>query len=249
VAVRRKKAAKKKAAPKKKAAKRKKPAKKKFYQSVQLVTQGVMDYARRLAIWAQELALQAETQKDFERQKLLQSIAESCRRVPAEPATTLRDAIQATWILFLCQHQESRNAGLSLGRLDLWWEPYLQKEMEGITDPQHKKKKIELLSLGTRSASFWSGRRGTVSGTANLEVARRMERIVRQNGAVPATIAVLGGQLRVGLAASELEHLATGEGIRKTSRRDLPVLVAGVTGQHAQSFRIRAAKSAWGPDG
>jgi pseudouridine-5'-phosphate glycosidase len=63
---------------------------------------------------------------------------------------------------------------------------------------------------------------------ANLEVARRMETVIRQNGAVPATIAVLGGQLRVGLEDSELEHLATAQPgrIRKTSRRDLPVVVA-----------------------
>jgi pseudouridine-5'-phosphate glycosidase len=55
-----------------------------------------------------------------------------------------------------------------------------------------------------------------------------METIVRQHGAVPATIAVLGGVMRVGLANKELEHLATSPAgtIRKTSRRDLPVVVA-----------------------
>jgi pseudouridine-5'-phosphate glycosidase len=60
----------------------------------------------------------------------------------------------------------------------------------------------------------------------NLETARQMEAIVREHGAVPATIAVLDGRLRVGLADAELEHLATAKGIRKTSRRDLPVVVA-----------------------
>jgi pseudouridine-5'-phosphate glycosidase len=62
----------------------------------------------------------------------------------------------------------------------------------------------------------------------NLETARRMEEIVRQHGAVPATIAVLGGNLCVGLTEEQLEHLATApQGqIRKTSRRDLPVVVA-----------------------
>jgi pseudouridine-5'-phosphate glycosidase len=60
----------------------------------------------------------------------------------------------------------------------------------------------------------------------NLETALRMESIVREQGAVPATVAVLGGRLRVGLTSAELEHLATGEAIRKTSRRDLPVIVA-----------------------
>lgn len=60
----------------------------------------------------------------------------------------------------------------------------------------------------------------------NLETARQMESIVREHGAVPATIAVLDGRLRVGLSDADLEHLATAKGIRKTSRRDLPVVVA-----------------------
>jgi len=60
----------------------------------------------------------------------------------------------------------------------------------------------------------------------NLETASRMEAIVREQGAVPATIAVLGGRLRLGLTDEELAYLATGKGIRKASRRDLPVLVA-----------------------
>ena len=60
----------------------------------------------------------------------------------------------------------------------------------------------------------------------NLETARQMEAIVRQHKAIPATIAILDGQLRVGLTDVELEHLATKKGIRKVSRRDLPVVVA-----------------------
>jgi pseudouridine-5'-phosphate glycosidase len=60
----------------------------------------------------------------------------------------------------------------------------------------------------------------------NLETARSMEEIVRQHGAVPATIAVLEGRLRVGVTGAELEHLATAKGIRKVSRRDLPIVVA-----------------------
>ena len=64
----------------------------------------------------------------------------------------------------------------------------------------------------------------------NLETARRMEAIIREHGAIPATIAVLDGQLRVGLTDDELEHLATAPasygGIRKVSRRDLPIVVA-----------------------
>jgi pseudouridine-5'-phosphate glycosidase len=59
----------------------------------------------------------------------------------------------------------------------------------------------------------------------NLETARRLEDVVRGNGAVPATIAVLGGRLRAGLTDAEIEKLATAKDIRKISRRDLPVAV------------------------
>lgn len=60
----------------------------------------------------------------------------------------------------------------------------------------------------------------------NLETALKLESIVRENGAVPATIAVLDGEFCVGLDSSQIERLATEKGIRKISRRDLPVAVA-----------------------
>jgi pseudouridine-5'-phosphate glycosidase len=60
----------------------------------------------------------------------------------------------------------------------------------------------------------------------NLETAQALEQAVRENGAVPATIAVIGGKIRVGLTKEELERLATQKGVRKVSRRDLPIVVA-----------------------
>jgi pseudouridine-5'-phosphate glycosidase len=61
---------------------------------------------------------------------------------------------------------------------------------------------------------------------ANVECALESERVARDEGAVPATIAVLGGGLRVGLSRDQIEHLGTGLGIAKVSRRDLGVIVA-----------------------
>ena len=61
----------------------------------------------------------------------------------------------------------------------------------------------------------------------NVETALLVEEIVRQNGAVPATIAIIGGKLKVGLTPEELQHLGSAAGIIKTSRRDLPFVVAG----------------------
>jgi pseudouridine-5'-phosphate glycosidase len=60
----------------------------------------------------------------------------------------------------------------------------------------------------------------------NLEVARRLEQIVREAGAVPATIAILDGKLRVGLNHNEIKLLAESAEIKKVSIRDLPIAVA-----------------------
>lgn len=60
----------------------------------------------------------------------------------------------------------------------------------------------------------------------NLETARNLEHIIRTQGATPATIALLGGKLCVGLASRQLENLATSADIRKISTRDLAVACA-----------------------
>ena len=61
----------------------------------------------------------------------------------------------------------------------------------------------------------------------NVETALNVERIVRENGAVPATIAIIGGRLKAGLSEEEITYLGKkGYDVTKASRRDLPVLVA-----------------------
>ena len=61
----------------------------------------------------------------------------------------------------------------------------------------------------------------------NVETALNVERIIRENGAVPATIAVIGGRLKAGLSAEEIEYLGKkGHGVTKASRRDLAVICA-----------------------
>ena len=61
----------------------------------------------------------------------------------------------------------------------------------------------------------------------NVETALSVERIIRENGAVPATIAIIGGRLKAGLTAEEIEYFGKkGQAIAKASRRDLAVLCA-----------------------
>lgn len=66
----------------------------------------------------------------------------------------------------------------------------------------------------------------------NVETALLVEQTIRDNGATPATIAVIGGRLKAGLSKEEIEHLGkSGTAVTKASRRDLPALIArGIDG-------------------
>ncbi|MBS3937324.1 MAG: pseudouridine-5'-phosphate glycosidase [Peptococcaceae bacterium] len=60
----------------------------------------------------------------------------------------------------------------------------------------------------------------------NVETALRVEQIVREHGAVPATIAIIKGKIKVGLSEAEVSYLGQAENVIKTSRRDLPLIIA-----------------------
>ncbi|MGX8794776.1 pseudouridine-5'-phosphate glycosidase [Fusibacter sp. JL298sf-3] len=60
----------------------------------------------------------------------------------------------------------------------------------------------------------------------NFEMAQKVERIIRENGAIPATIGIIGGRLKAGLTEEELLYMAQTPGIIKASRRDLPFIVS-----------------------
>lgn len=60
----------------------------------------------------------------------------------------------------------------------------------------------------------------------NVETALNVEKIIRENGAVPATTAVLNGKIKVGLSTEEVEYLGKTKNVIKMSRRDMPFIVA-----------------------
>jgi len=69
--------------------------------------------------------------------------------VPAHPAETLHEAVQAFWILFVCQLQETMGPGMVAGRLDAWLEPYLRADLDRVTDadkPAAIQRALELCS-------------------------------------------------------------------------------------------------------
>ncbi|WP_250675395.1 pseudouridine-5'-phosphate glycosidase [Paraclostridium ghonii] len=60
----------------------------------------------------------------------------------------------------------------------------------------------------------------------NVEMAKEVSKIIRENGAIPATIAIIDGVLKVGLSTEEIEFLGTSKDVVKASRRDLPFIIS-----------------------
>lgn len=60
----------------------------------------------------------------------------------------------------------------------------------------------------------------------NVKMAKEVEDVIRENGAVPATIALMDGRIKIGLTNEDLELLATSQNVRKTSRRDLAYVLS-----------------------
>jgi len=79
----------------------------------------------------------------------------------------------------------------------------------------------------------------------NLETAKTLENIVLENGAYPATIAIINGRIKIGLTPSELEFLATSRDIVKVSRRDIaPIIASGKSGATTVAATMFFAKMA-----
>ena len=60
----------------------------------------------------------------------------------------------------------------------------------------------------------------------NVETALAVEDVIRKNGAVPATIGIIKGRIKIGLTKDEVEYMATAKNVLKVSRRDFPLVIA-----------------------
>lgn len=104
----------------------------KFYQAIRITLKGIIAYADHLAEEAEHLSQIAD---DTEMEKEFADMAEVCRRVPAHPARTFREAVNAIWICQIGIHAENINMAMSPGRLDQVLYPYYRRDMEaGILD-------------------------------------------------------------------------------------------------------------------
>lgn len=98
-----------------------------FYQAVQTVMKGVLDYAGNLSRKAAELA---KVEKDPSRRENLQKMSEICTRVPAKPARTFREAVNSLWICQVAVHAENINMAISPGRLDQVFYKYYRNDID-----------------------------------------------------------------------------------------------------------------------
>ncbi|MBF0120430.1 MAG: formate acetyltransferase, partial [Desulfobacterales bacterium] len=118
-----------------------------FYEAMILCLEGLNIYAKNLSIQAKKESI---SEQDPIRKLELSHISEICERVPENPASTLDEAVHAIWISWIGFHMENTNAGLSLGRLDQWLQPYFEHDMAklkpGIERKLYIKHAIELIS-------------------------------------------------------------------------------------------------------
>lgn len=98
-----------------------------FYRAVQLSLEGILAYADKLS---QEAARKARSEYNQARRDELLKISEVCRRVPAHPPRSFREAVNAMWICKVALHQETPNIALSLGRLDQVLYPAFEEDLK-----------------------------------------------------------------------------------------------------------------------
>ena len=98
-----------------------------FYKAVLIVIDAVHTFANRYSKLAQDMAL---TEADAKRKEELLEISRICTKVPYEPASSFREAVQAVWFIQLILQTAPTPPSLSYGRFDQYMYPYYKKDME-----------------------------------------------------------------------------------------------------------------------
>lgn len=108
-------------------------------QAMILCLEGLRAYSKNLAAQAE---FDAKHETDSTRRAEMERLSKACAQVVEKPARTLYEAVNAIWITWIGLHMESMNAGLSIGRLDQWLQPYFLADMEKIDSRQDRAKYI-----------------------------------------------------------------------------------------------------------
>lgn len=98
-----------------------------FYRAVQIAMKGIISYANRLS---HKAAVIAQTTADSFQKKNFETMSSICSRVPAKPARSFREAVNALWIIQVAIHAENVNMAMSPGRLDQVLYPYYKKDID-----------------------------------------------------------------------------------------------------------------------
>jgi len=100
-------------------------AKREFYESVILVLDGAIEFIKRYSDLAFSMGGESETHKDN-----LTAIGKICNKLTSKPPETFREAVQATWFLFVILQMESNASSFSPGRMDQYLYPFFKKEID-----------------------------------------------------------------------------------------------------------------------
>lgn len=118
---------------------------KKTLTAMLLCFEGVLAYSTNLS---KQAAKDAESEIDTVRKKELETLSKICSKIPYQPAETLEEAVNSIWIVWVSLHMENTNAGLSIGRIDQWLQPYFESDISRLETPVERenyiKKVIEL---------------------------------------------------------------------------------------------------------
>ena len=98
-----------------------------FYRSTIVAYEAMIDYGAR---WAAALDVMAQEDDDNTRRRELEQMAGNCRRVPAQPARTFWEAVQATWFSVLINDVECSGTATSFGRIDQYLYPYFRADVK-----------------------------------------------------------------------------------------------------------------------
>ncbi len=120
--------------------------KRNLLEAMILCLEGLTAYAKNLS---KQAGGDAAAEQDLARKLELLRLAEICHKVPENPCATLDEAVNAAWIGWVGLHMENTNAGLSLGRMDQWFQPYFESDMAKCSSEEERndciKKTIELV--------------------------------------------------------------------------------------------------------
>ena len=103
------------------------PRRKEFYDAAKITCAAAVAYARRYSALALEMA---RKETDPKRKFELEQIGDICARIPASPAKTFHEALQAVWFVQLIPHLESNGFSITPGRFDQYMYPFYKQDIE-----------------------------------------------------------------------------------------------------------------------